>query len=278
MKPAIPRLEVSREELLNLLEHARTEALSEPEYQQLKAALDTLVYLTQLVEDKNTTIGRLRQILFGASSEKMSQVLETLAANRASSGEPDGGGKSEEEKTSPQPPESAPSPGHGRNGADAYSGARHVKIEHSSLKSGNHCPGCQKGKLYAWATPGVLIRVVGQAPLAATVYELEKLRAILSSGAGGNMLQREPRRSIWRTMVLGARDLRQRGLEWKFKPGEFYQTDRLPDQLFGSGHSLNINEAPESGEQSSWSFQDTCSNPSERMRSSSCTGASTGTR
>ena len=88
MKPAIPRLEVSREELLNLLEHARTEALSEPEYQQLKAALETLVYLTQLVEDKNTTIARLRQILFGASSEKMSQVLETLAANRALSRQP----------------------------------------------------------------------------------------------------------------------------------------------------------------------------------------------
>jgi hypothetical protein len=171
-------LEVSREELQSLLEHARS-ALSEQEYQQLKAALDTLVYLTQLVEDKNTTIGRLRQILFGASSEKMSQVLETLAANRALSREQDGGGKSEEEKTSPQPPESAPSPGHGRNGADAYPGARQVKIKHSSLKSGNRCPGCQKGKLYALATPGVLIRVVGQAPLAATVYELEKLRCNL---------------------------------------------------------------------------------------------------
>jgi hypothetical protein len=171
-------LEVSREELQSLLEHARS-ALSEQEYQQLKAALDTLVYLTQLVEDKNTTIGRLRQILFGASSEKMSQVLETLAANRALFREQDGGGKSEEEKTSPQPPESAPSPGHGRNGADAYPGARQVKIKHSSLKSGNRCPGCQKGKLYALATPGVLIRVVGQAPLAATVYELEKLRCNL---------------------------------------------------------------------------------------------------
>jgi hypothetical protein len=90
--------------------------------------------------------------------------------------QPDGGGKSQEEKASPQP---APSPGHGRNGADAYPSARRVKIEHASLKSGNHCPGCQKGKLYAWATPGVLIRVVGQAPLAATVYELEKLRCNL---------------------------------------------------------------------------------------------------
>ena len=179
MKPPLPRLEVSREELQSLLEHARTAALSEQEYQQLKAALDTLVYLTQLVEDKNTTIARLRQILFGASSEKMSQVLETLASNLAPSTEQDGGGKSEEKNASPQPTESAPSPGHGRNGAEAYRGARKVKIEHSSLPSGTRCPGCQKGKLYVLATPGVLIRVVGQAPLAATVYELAKLRCNL---------------------------------------------------------------------------------------------------
>ncbi len=42
-------------------------------------------------------------------------------------------------------------------------------------------------------------------------YELKKLRAILRSGAGGNMLKREPRRPMWHTMALGARDLRQRG-------------------------------------------------------------------
>ena len=178
MKPPLPRLEVSREELQSLLEHARMEALSEPEYQQLKAALDTLVYLTQLVEDKNTTIGRLRQILFGASTEKMSQVLQALTNNRTTSGEPESSTPSEEQTSSP-PQDSAPSPGHGRNGAKAYSGARQVKIEHSSFKSGNRCPGCQKGKLYALATPGMLIRVVGQAPLAATVYELEKLRCNL---------------------------------------------------------------------------------------------------
>ena len=180
MKPPLPRLEVRREELQSLLEHARTEALSEPEYQRLKAALDTLVYLTELVEDKNTTIARLRQILFGASSEKMRQVLETLASHLAPSTERDDGGKSEgENNASPPPTESAPSPGHGRNGAEAYRGAHKVKIEHSSLQSGNRCPGCEKGKLYGLATPAVLIRVVGQAPLAATVYELAKLRCNL---------------------------------------------------------------------------------------------------
>jgi transposase len=177
MKPPPPRLEVSREELQSLLEHVRS-ALSEQEYQQLKAALDTLVYLTQLVGDKNTTIGRLRQILFGASTEKMSQVLQMLPNDRATSGAPESSTPLEEQTSSP-PQDSAPSPGHGRNGAESYSGARQVKIQHSSFKSGNRCPGCQKGKLYALATPGVLIRVVGQAPLTAIVYELEKLRCNL---------------------------------------------------------------------------------------------------
>jgi hypothetical protein len=177
-KPPLPRLEVSGEELLSLLEHTRAGALSEAEYQQLKAALDTLVYLTQLVEDKNTTIGRLRQILFGSSSEKMSQVLETLTASHRSSEKPAGDGSAEEKPSLPLP-ESTPRPGHGRNGAEAYQGAGKVKVEHASLKSGNRCPGCQKGKLYVLTTPGMLIRVVGQAPLTATVYELEKLRCNL---------------------------------------------------------------------------------------------------
>jgi len=110
-------------------------------------------------------------------------------------------------------------------------------------------------------------------------YELKKLGANLRSEAGGNMLKAEERRPISCTMAVSARDFRQRTHEWKFEPGgEFCQPDRLPDQLFGSGHSLNINESPESGQQSPWSFQNTCSNPSERTRSSSCTGASTETR
>ena len=68
MKGAPKPIEIKREDLERLLEHARP-ALTQPEYEQLKAALDTLVYLMHLVGKKNTTIARLRQILFGASSQ-----------------------------------------------------------------------------------------------------------------------------------------------------------------------------------------------------------------
>src|SRR5207245_5588577 len=70
-------------------------------------------------------------------------------------------------------------PGHGRHAAKAYRGAPKVQVPHTSLKSGERCPECQRGKLYTQREPGVLVRLIGRAPIEATVYELEKLRCNL---------------------------------------------------------------------------------------------------
>ncbi|HYN13150.1 MAG TPA: IS66 family transposase [Burkholderiales bacterium] len=165
MKPAIEP--VDRQELEAILEHARG-ALSDAEYRRLKAVFDTLVYLLQLVENKTTTIHRLRQILFGASTEKTLEVLKAVVA----AVQPD-------VPPSPAADATPPHPGHGRNSALAYAGATRIPVEHPSFESGALCPECRRGKLYAAAKPGVLVRVQGQAPLAATVYELAKLRCNL---------------------------------------------------------------------------------------------------
>jgi hypothetical protein len=171
-KKAIPRIDVRMEELEKVLERARKEPLDEEGYAKLKASLETLGYLVQLVENKDTTIHRLRQMLFGASTEKTSEVLPTNGAARQA-----------ENPTANRklPAEKASHKGHGRNGAEAYSGAEKVRIAHESLKPGDRCPHCQKGKVYHQPQPGVLMRVVGQAALKATVYELEKLRCNLCS-------------------------------------------------------------------------------------------------
>jgi transposase len=70
-------------------------------------------------------------------------------------------------------------PGHGRHGAGAYTGARRIDVPHAQLHHGDRCPHCTNGKLYVQREPGLLIRFVGQAPIAATVYALEKLRCHL---------------------------------------------------------------------------------------------------
>jgi transposase len=170
------RLELNREELERLLERAKKAPLSEPDYQTLKAAVETLGYLTQLLEDRKTTIDRLRQILFGASTEKTRSVLKTDPTHKTeASGETDSfSAESDREK-----PENKKTKGHGRNGAQAYHGATKIEVKHNSLKAGDGCPQCEKGKVYNSTKPGLLVRLVGQAPLAATVYELEKLRCNL---------------------------------------------------------------------------------------------------
>ena len=75
MKPPVERIEVPIEELQNLLKAAR-EKLGAEGYRKLKAAIDTLAYLTSLIEDQKTTIQKLRELLSKpASTEKTDQVL-----------------------------------------------------------------------------------------------------------------------------------------------------------------------------------------------------------
>ena len=74
------------------------------------------------------------------------------------------------------PDAEAPRTGHGRNGAEAFTGAQKVEIAHPDLNHGDRCPECRKGNVYGQKEPKVLVRIVGQAPLAATVYSLERLR------------------------------------------------------------------------------------------------------
>ena len=54
-------------------------------------------------------------------------------------------------------------------------GANHVSVTHATLHSGDPCPECRQGKVYP-QKPATLVQFVGQAPLEATVFELERLR------------------------------------------------------------------------------------------------------
>jgi transposase len=75
----------------------------------------------------------------------------------------------------PEPERPAPA-GHGRNAAGAFAGAEKVPVQHAQLKPGDLCPECREGRVYRQKEPKTLIRIVGQAPLKATVFEMERLR------------------------------------------------------------------------------------------------------
>jgi transposase len=170
-----------RQELLRRIEGA---GLQEGDVKLIRAVFESYAYLTDLIDDKNTSIGRLRKLLFGARTEKTANVIgrdqPVPAAHPAapdqtvSSGYPLAGAAAQ----LPQEPEERKK-GHGRNGADNYPGANRIKVPHESLKAGDPCPDCELGTVYAMSRPGVLIRFVGQPPVAAAIYELEKLRCNL---------------------------------------------------------------------------------------------------
>jgi len=182
MMESTRRVSVNQENLNEALERAKA-ALEKEDYELLKGVADTLAYLTRVAEDKDTTIRQLRSLLFGAKTERTRDVLILLQQiEKAAAG--DEKGNSAEV---PAPPASAAEPkkkkrakGHGRNGADAYVGAERICVPHGSIKHGDRCPECRRGKVYGQKdAPESLIRVVGQPPLQAKVYELERMRCNL---------------------------------------------------------------------------------------------------
>jgi transposase len=143
-----PRVDVNLEELDQIIERGTQAPLSELESEKLKSALHALAGMLA----KPRTTEKTKNVLEQPETPALENDSEPLS-----------------DKT----------PGHGRNRASSYSGAEKVAVAHSTLHAGDACPGCEKGKVYPQKEPRTLVRIVGQAPLAATVYELDRLRCNL---------------------------------------------------------------------------------------------------
>jgi len=117
-------------------------------YQRIEAMTDAIPQWLRLLEQEDMSMTRLRHLVFGAHTEKTDTVCPPT------------------QPTSSPPLKSKPK-GHGRNGARAYTGAVRVPVAHRSLKPGDLCPACQKGKLRRQPRSAVAIRVSAQPPISA---------------------------------------------------------------------------------------------------------------
>ena len=167
------RIELQMSELEAIIERSQAEPLNEQDCEHLRSVLQTLLFVTQELEKKRVSVQRLKQLLFGATTEKTRKVIQKVLEEAGV--DPEAGG----DDTPPPEPPPEKVKGHGRNGAEAYGGAKKVQIAHPSLQGGDTCSRCNKGKVYQTTEPGRLVRIRGQAPLGATVYELQKLRCNL---------------------------------------------------------------------------------------------------
>ena len=180
MRNAPELIEVESKELEEVLRRVE-QSLDEKDSILIHRVFESYAYVTDLVEDKNTTIRRLRQLFFGARTEKTEAVVGQKAGASKGTESPDAAAGSEPaagEGTADVLDTAVVSKGHGRNGAEVYRGAERVDVVHPSLRAGDACPACGEGTVYEKA-PGVLVRITGQPPLAATVYQLQKLRCHL---------------------------------------------------------------------------------------------------
>ncbi len=172
--PEIVELDFDR--FNDLLRRAKDESFDANDYETIHTVVQSYGHLLKILKDKDSSLERLRNMLFGSSTEKTSAVIGDQDSELPPGDDPPGSGTSNDKGTSS---EKKKRKGHGRNGADAYAAAEHVEVPHESLKPGESCPECEQGTVYGMSSPGVLVRIVGQAPLQATVYELEKLRCNL---------------------------------------------------------------------------------------------------
>jgi hypothetical protein len=148
--------------------------LTTDDHAKLKAAMDTLAFVTAELEAKRTSLERLRRWLFGSPTETTRTIVRPDAPPGALASE-QGAGAAESSSSVSRPPR----PGHGRLSAAAYTGADVVAIPHPALQRGDHCPGCPTGKIYPLTEPATLVRITGMAPLGATVYACERWRCNL---------------------------------------------------------------------------------------------------
>ena len=172
-------LELDAEQTEALLCRLEARQLTPEDFKALRAALQSYLYVTQLIDHKSTTIARLRKLLFGAETEKTAAVT---GRDHPADGAPASGAQVEPVATSAADSsrEAAKKPkGHGRNGADDYPGAKRVNVAHESLQPGDPCPACERGTVYEQAQPGIELRFAGQPPVQVTIYQLEKLRCHL---------------------------------------------------------------------------------------------------
>ena len=204
-------VEMDLAERETLLTRTAESGLATADVERIREVFESYAYISELIDQKNLSLARLRKMLFGDRTETSANVLGTERrgdgppADQAGEDQHVDGATATDGASPPTTTTSAEREGsadgtaakskttkrrggHGRNGAADLPGAEHVQVRLAGLQPGANCPACVDGTLYELNQPGVLIRFVGQAPVRATIYELQKLRCKLC----GQLFTAEP--------------------------------------------------------------------------------------
>ena len=120
MPQTLELIEVDGKQLEDLLRRVE-QSLGEQDSLLVRRGFESYAYVSDLVEDKNTSIRRLRELFFGSRTEKTDAVTgrKTSKPKADPPSDADAGAEGTDESTELGVKTSK---GHGRNGSEAYRG------------------------------------------------------------------------------------------------------------------------------------------------------------
>ncbi len=148
------------EEMEGLRRRVEARQLLDSDFLLLGKILATVHQIGLLLQKKRASMRRLKQMLFGARTEKMETVVGMGAGEN---------------------PPKAKSKGHGRRRSQEYWGACRQQVRHPELQVGQRCPECGHGSLYELKSPSVQMYFTAAAPIQAMALECQRMRC---SGCG----------------------------------------------------------------------------------------------
>lgn len=177
-------------EIEHLIEQIRGANLDQSSKDKIERLLRTVLTLVELLQRRNISIKKLRQMIFGQRTEKhhekkaegkdqKTESRPTENEAKKASGDPD----PQTEQNFAERTEKSHRKGHGRRAASEYSGAKKIHCRHGQLKAGDSCPSplCG-GRLYDLNEPTILLQFTGNPLITATNYEREVLRCANCQG------------------------------------------------------------------------------------------------
>ena len=168
----------SKSEIEGLIRQIRASSLDPAARDKIERLLRTVLSLVLLLEKKNTSITKLKKLIFGKKSERHKSSKKS-ASDKTGGGET---GPSEDPGTGEKAlhldcETKVKSKGHGHRPLSDYTGATIVECSNKDLRPGDSCPECiGKGRLYDLDEPTALLQFRSEPLINATIYRREVLR------------------------------------------------------------------------------------------------------
>ena len=171
-----PTVSTDPTEIEALIGRVKQSGLPEHDVLLVERLLRLVLTLVSMLAHKNTSIARLKRMLFGPRTEKRDRPATPPSPSEASASDTAAPSDTTSAETTSREPKPK-APGHGRMKSGRYTGAETVRCGHVEFRVGERCPDrpCS-GHLYDTNAPSILIRLTGQPLVGATRYEQQVLR------------------------------------------------------------------------------------------------------